>query len=475
MSIIWTNWRAALWGYRYGMPVVVLWGVGLELIVIDRLSAIRSAIHPDAGVTSLLEGGLYLVCLIGALFVLVNEVRVQEREMTAKPLTFCLPGYRQSMRRLSLTAALPWGVLFALVEAALAWKQGHLQRFENSEFFAACLCLGSTFLAGIAMGLAAQASRLSFFKLPWGILVLALTPLGILGVSVGMYVDIDATSFWIGTGAVSLIVIAFCWGRLGNMQCVARGHRAIIEEVMDKRAQVGVKRTAPAWTADLFLVWAERRRPLGLGRYVWASFYRTFGRVLSYWKWALVGAVALSVVLALAPRSVTEIAFAFLGFTAAFVDLTATSNLLLPGGRWERYCATLIAAIATSLLLLALALGIAGLSEMIAIGRGADAGSLGFRFRTAWLACVFVPWLAAGWLRGPILLGFENKVVAGVTGVLIMMAFELPLGIPFKWSAQTRLLFFASACLCGWAVFLLMLRHMCARGSLIEQKVRAGE
>jgi hypothetical protein len=168
-----------------------------------------------------------------------------------------------------------------------------------------------------------------------------------------------------------------------------------------------------------------------------------------------------------------EIVFLLLGFAAAYVDLPVPSDLLLTGGRRERYHGTVVAAVATSLLLLALALAMAALSELIAMGRGAEAHSMGFRFRTAWLACVLVPWMCAFQLRGFPLLQIENRGSVVTRGAVILMAVGLPAEIS-GWPMQVRLLVFAGICLCGWAAFLWAARRVCLRGSLVAQSVRAG-
>lgn len=284
MNIVWTNWKLALWRHRYGGPLALLFLVGFKL-VIDRIGPN----DPDAGLTGLSDNTLYFALLMFLpLSGWLHGVSMHEREMTARPLSFCLPGYRQSLRWLRITAALPWGVFFALMEAPFLWRQWHSPRVENPGLFAVCLSLGSAFLVGAALSLALWGSRLIFSRLQWGILALASFPLGILGFAVWLSVDAHTTSFRVVAAPVGIIVIVFFWLRLGNMRCVARGHRAIIEDAMDKRAQTGVKRTAAPWTGDLFLAWARQYPPLGVYRYVWASLYRTFGLVLSHWKWALV-------------------------------------------------------------------------------------------------------------------------------------------------------------------------------------------
>ena len=470
MRIVWTNWKLALWRHCYAGPLALLFLVGFKLVM-DRIGPN----DPDAGSASVFDSTLYLALLMALpLSGWLHGVSTHERETTARPLSFCLPGYRQSLRRLCVTAAVPWGVFFALMEAPFLWKQWHLLRVGNPGLPDVSLGLGSVFLVGAAASLAVCSSRLVLSRLQWGILALACLPLGILGLIVWLSVDRHTPSFQVVAALVSILVIVFFWLRLGNMQYVARGHRAIIEDAMDKRTQVGVTRTPPSWTGDFFLAWARRSPGLGVRRYVRASLYQTSGLVLSYWKWALAGMLAVSVVLALGTRPVVEIVFASLGLAAVFVDLPATSNMLLPGGRRARYHATVTAALATSLLLGVLALGIAGLSEIVAIGLDTGAESPGFRLRSAWLACVFVPWMCVLQLRASGSVGIVNRASAILVGLPSLVAFRLAFELSGR-PAQLHFLVLASVCLCGWALFLLTLKHVSTRGCLTEQKVRSGE
>jgi hypothetical protein len=101
--------------------------------------------------------------------------------------------------------------------------------------------------------LAVHGARLVFSKLHWGLLALASFPLGILGFVLWLGVEVDDTPVWGTSGLLSVVAIVFFWVRLGDMRCVTRGHRAIIEDAMEKRAQADVKRVAPDWMDDLFL------------------------------------------------------------------------------------------------------------------------------------------------------------------------------------------------------------------------------
>lgn len=470
MNIVWVNCKVALARYRYTGPLTFVC-----VFAFTRLALYQPRpVDPEVGLVNPYDN-----ILLSALFPfllcsgLLHAVLIHQRGVTAKPLAFCLPGYRQSLRGLNFTAALPWGALAALAETSHLWLQWLSPRGEYPGFFEVSLQLGCAFLVGMAISLAVHASRLILSRLQWTILAVASFPLCILGVALWLRPAMHTLFFWGIAALISVPVIVFFWIRLGNMQYVTRGHRIIIDDAMEKRVQAGVKRTTPPWAGEFFLLRMELCSDLGACRYLWGSLYQAFGRVLSYWKWILAGVFLASLALGYAPGSFTQLAFVFLGINASLMELPATSSLLLPGGRRERFYATVLAAVVASLSLLALASVVAGLSEFIDVVLGGDTGSLGARLGSVWLACVVAPWICASQFPGYRLAPIRIASMVIGAGTFGLIAFSVLPGGP-KWPAEMRFLVFASVCLCGWAVFLLTSRHVCLRGALVEQDARPG-
>ena len=474
MRIVWTCWKGAVSREWYHW-IFLLVLVGIVLTLIDGWID-PSTVETDAhGLLAYVRHYPFLALVPFWLLMSVPlRLRREWSESAGKAFSYCLPGYRESLRAVYFLCALPVGLACCLLWMMTQFAVLDPDQSAGPAWQLVVLSALSSFLVGMAAFLAISVSRFVLTPLVWGLLALASFPLGLLGLVVWLGIDVHDTSIWIAVGLVSLIVIVFFWVRLGAMRYVARGHRAIIVDAMDRRTQADVKRTAPDWVDDAFLDWARRYPVLGRERYVWASLYQAFGRILSYWKWVLAVALAVSVTLALTPGFVAEAVFVFLGLMApAFVDPPPTSNLLLPGGRRERYYATISTVVATSLLLLALAVAMAGVSEMVAIARGADVGDLGHRFRSAWLACVFVPWACA--IRIAVKgLGWTERASSVVPFAILAPVVFVHFVDFFEWSVRMRLLFFAGMCFCGWVVFLLAAKYVCTRGALIEQKVWAG-
>lgn len=471
MSIVWTNLKLALWRKRFDVPFAIAFFCTMKMLNAD----VAAPLDPNVEVTSPWNyPWFHLIAFAFIVLLVACGVSIHERQTTAKPLSFCLPGYRQSLRGLVFLAALPCGLFLASLEVPHLWHRTYFTRGVSPEPLDICLRLGGAFLVGTATCVAALASRLVLSRLQWGLLALASFPLGIVAVVVWIGVDAHASVVKSVVGAAGIPVCIFCWIRLGDMRYVARGHRLIIEDAMEERSQIGVKRTAPPWTDGLFLTRAERYPFLGIRRHIWAGLYRAFGPIFSYWRWGLAAVLILSAVLATSFETGVEIAFASLGLLMVMVDLPVNSNLLLPGSRRTRFSATVITVMASSLFLVALAIGMSGFSEVIAVVFDADAGGLSFRLRSIWLACILVPWMAALQLRGHRLMVVENGASAIILVFLLLMIVPTFLGVP-DWPAQNRLLLFVSIGFSGWAVFLLSLRHVCLRGSLIGSRMPSGE
>jgi len=465
MGIVWTHWKVAMARERSEGSSVVFTVVVVVLLVIvtsglpdgemDWRNLIDVARHPVIlSLPFILLGFLPLGC------------HFQVHALTEKTFSFCLPGHRESLRRLYFSCAALGGLVFCLWWMVVGFGLGQSQEAAVSVWPHGVLSALGSFLGGMAILLAISASRLVLHPLVWGVLAFVAIPFGFI-CFFGLFVVCQYPLVPIPIGSVVLI---FFWVRLGKMRYVRRSHRAILNEAMDPRFQLGFARPAPTWVDNLFLGRAEQCRPLGLGRYIWASFYRTFGSVLSYWKWVLSGAILASVGLGLMGRSFAEMMFVSLGLVAATAHLPAASSLLLPGGSREQFWGSVAAGVAMSVLLVALAVVIGGVSEIVALRSGAGAGDVGLRIASAWLACVLVPWMCAQRVGGAGVLRIVNG--AGATVVFFLALLLCGQALDFSaWPTPRRYLVLASILLCGWVLFLVALRQVCRRGCLIGQTV----
>lgn len=467
MSIVWEHWKVGMSREKCGGSSVVFIVLIVFLLVMGGFELPRGEMDWQRLFDAVRRHPSVLFLPLMWLAIVPWSCQLKVGELTQTTLSFCLPGLRESLRKLFFSFAVAFGLTFCLGWMLIGFEPGQSHGATNSVWTYAVLSALGSFLLGMAGSLAVSVLRFVLHPLAWGILALLSIPLGL----IGFYCVLALCEYPFVAIPISATVLVFFWVRLGNMACVRRGHRAILDEAMDPRVLVGFKRPAPAWVDHLFLGRAEQCCPLGLGRHIWASFYRAFGSVLTYWKWILGGAVLASVALGLMPRSVVEVMFVCLGLGAATMNLPVTSSLLLPAGRRERFWGSVAAGIAMSFLLLVVAAIIGGVAEIVALRFGVGASDVGLRIASAWLACVLVPWTCAGRLGGSGVL----RIASG-SGVTLAWLFALVLcGQFFDFFAlptPRRYLVLASVLVCGWAVFVLTLRQGGARGCLVGSRMR---
>ncbi len=382
-------------------------------------------------------------------------------EVARQPFSFCLPGYRQSLRRSCLLAALCAGVGFAPVGLIFLW----ILALRDRNPTAAGICLhginGS--LIGAA-GLMCIGLDLRFIvsSMTWGFIRLLSIPCFFAAV-IAFPALMEYPIFGIPP---AVVVCAVVWVCLGDMSRVARGHRAILEDALERRAQIGNTETVSPWIDGLFRGLMERRRWLSSAGYIWGSLYRAFGLAFSYWIWMLLSIIGAALGLGYAPGWFARMMLVSSGSAALAVHLPiAFDGVLLPLGRRERRYATLAVAIAVSLLFV----GGAGLViactwillTFLPSLWGSPYASLGPR--DIYLPCLLVPWLL-GWR----LLGYRRPRLAGLiasaTMVFAIVAIYL-LGKPdANWPGAAEPILLVALAAGGWPFFLLAL-HDASRGA----------
>jgi len=393
------------------------------------------------------------------LLAVANPFSTVHSDVANTPFSFALPGYRNAVRVMILTDAVLTGIVFAV--GAVLWASS-----EELVWPVTGGCAFTGFFLGVVFCFLHATPRLFPVVMAPGVNVLLSIPFaGAVGIALLSAVACPWL-LWPMAVLACIAVSGFVMVRLSDVLDLAQAHRTIIKDAMSKRAQARVKNRIASRIGEPLLTWARRCRPLGFQRYVWAGVYRAMGPLLAYWKWAPVGVVVLSLILI---EPVAEIAFASLGLLAILVDRPATSNLLLPGGRRERYWATVVVALATSLLFLGLATATAGLSELIALSLGPGAQSPEFRFSSVALAAALVPWVCTLKLCRVGAPKHDERLAPLFFGVtwLVVLRFLLRGGSDFA-------IVLGVAGLCGWGFFVLALRRICAGGYPMTANPRAG-
>ncbi len=410
---------------------------------------------------TVLTGSVQLLLLIP--FAMVPSFAGMYCDIAARPVSFCLPGYRDQARTLILIGAALNGMAFTAFSVSI------FQLDEWNWPFAGWIAFIG-FLVGFAFTLLSAGPH-------YGLLVLSpvvrrvFSIPGVIGILIILAGVIGYPwLIWPVTLLTSVWICIFAWYRLDNAHDVARAHRMTTEDAIAKRAKAGRARMAPGWIHDFFLAQILRHHPLGTWRYIWASFYRTFGPLLFSWRRVLVGAFLLSLLLL---RPVAEVTFVLMGFAATLVDLPVTSSMLLPAGRRERFLATVVVTLALSLLLVVVATATVCFSGMIVMPLGLHARSLGTSLHRVWLACTLVPWVCAWRLRGCGRSRTGNEISTFLYEV-VMLIFPTLVLFTCDWPAQPRYLLFGAVGASGWALFLAVLQYACTRGDLVGPKPLKG-
>jgi hypothetical protein len=434
-----------------------------ERIVLVAVISIPSALALGRGAV------LSVVALL--LVILGGEVVLRLADGVAKPSSFCLPGFRESLRRKYFGIALLLGLgtsAFSLgFEVSFPWHATGVEPIEVS------LHILAAFMLGMVACLALGAGRIILPGSVWRTMV----PLAVLLPLAVPWVFPWALAHPFLTMLVCITASALVWFRLGDMARVKNAQRVIIEDVRRETTPIGITRTPPSpWIEALFRRAMERHRHLGVGRYIWGDLYETFGWLLSRWKWILSVVVILAVAADFVGSHSIEFLFISSGLTGALL-LFSTSTLLTPGGRRERYWATLAIVVAGSLLLVGIATIITLLSEVVAIFLAAGfswGNAHGLLSGTMGPAIVLLPCVVVPATMGVLLLGRRHERIGNILGGLVFISVFATIFWPRKWPDSLRLELYATVFVLGCVLFLFTLRMACRRWDLVGQRPARG-
>ena len=409
-----------------------------------------------------------LISLVAIMIVPLSVPLAGRPEDVARAsFSFCLPGFRESLRRRFFVGATAMGLA---ISVPLLWLALPLhQRQELTGYVDVAdtgLRVVGIFFIGMTIGLMTMGSlRLALSRLAWSILMLMAIPL-VPAAVVLFVVFIEHPLIGIPS---CLALCVFVWFRLGDMRQVKRGHRAIVEDALEQRAQVGVTKTASPQVDSLFHGLMAHRRRFDTIRYIWGSLYRAFGMVFSRWVRMIVLAVVCVVVLGYAPEWLVRAAFMGVGLAAARLHLPVTfDGLWLPVGRRERCYATMATAVVASLLLLVAAVVLTVLSWLFSpLMPDFFGGDL--HYAPIDVRMIGLPPLLVAWVFAVRLFSYRFTFVDTMTGwlvVAVVILFFLFGGREWlEWidgAAAIRIL------AAGWASFLLALRYTYTTGPLAE-------
>jgi hypothetical protein len=383
------------------------------------------------------------------------------------PLSFCLPGFRESLRRRYFGGATMTGLGVSLFVLGLGlWSHRRGSWGTDGNLTYACLQVIGGFLVGMAIGLIVGTPRLILSRLAWNVLMLLSIPLLLAAAAVfPILVEYPIIGIPVCAG-----MCVFVWLQLGEKAILKRGHRMIIEDALEQRAESGGTRTAPGWVDSLFRERMDHRQYLKAGRYVWGGLYEAFGSLFSYWKWILLAVVITSLVLGLVGNEMGGVAAVIcFGFAVRLIRLPVASPVLRPGGRRERYYATFVTALAAAVLLIGAAAAVVVLCRVSAVFLGANlfrGGDHPPDHQSMGLIVLLLPCLLVPAALGIQLMQQEGRGVTWIPWTLSFASVTLLWFWRSTWPEYLRLWFVIAMFVFGWVFFLLTLRAACRRWDL---------
>jgi len=405
-----------------------------------------------------------------------------QKEILSKPFSFCLPGHREIPRQFIFRIGYVVNGLLGL--AFLAHTQ------LQFPYVLLVICAGSFvgmifYLLGVSCVLPSMNS----------IALIGFLPLIILfGVFFELYKPLEAMIIYspVQTIIIGLLICWLAWRWLGqeglarrycgqkvmgiadnwNVEKLRRYHEA---KMVSKSAKSG---TAFADRLNRFFM--SRMRISGFftpGQYIWGHIYMVIGK--SVGSSSALGCMVTVLLFVLMgyfsvpgreDTSMANIIFIAPVFGAAGLNLLPYSNILLPGGRNEKYYASLVSGF-TATLLTTLPIAVMAfisillepvLPDIVLKGHtfGYHAMNINYCFVTLSLMPIS---LVVATL-------FPRRAIVRIIFAIVVMYVWLPFGV-FGLLADSKLFEFRPSIVAGliilsWAVFLVVLRHICMRRCL---------
>jgi len=290
----------------------------------------------------------WFVGLIALAFVVGMCAAVLQMEIMSKPAAYCLPGHRQMVRRFIFTIGVATNLASSLL---FLWYPG-------LPLALAPLVCCSAFFAGLVfyLGGAALALRrkgglacagVIFLMVGGGVLlklrillegVVVGHPVGVIGFGL-----LGAIGAWVLLGEAEL-ARRHClgpwvgFGAIFNRERLRRSPQA-----RDGARWARLKDHPRPWVESFFVGRMSQDGSFGMVRCVWGALYRSYGLVISQWRYAAVVALVLAILLGyVGPHLWTVPIFIPIIVLGAYAfEPPVYSTLLTAGGREERFGSTL--------------------------------------------------------------------------------------------------------------------------------------
>ena len=457
-------------------------------------------VYPMLGVFVLVSIGVPLddpaagegrfIGLIALAFMVGMAVAVLETEILTKPMAFCLPSHRQTVRKFVFSV----GIAANLVGALL------FLFYPGLPFLWRPIVLGSAFFAGLVFYLAGATLTFRYLQAPGfiGLLVFGLFGGRLLGLHIALeWVVVSHPLVVMGAGLLCAVGV---WIYLNNANLARRnclrpwiGYDDLFNREKLRRSQR--HRDAAPWkklkdhprppVEGFFINRMTRSAPLSPARFAWGAVYSSFAILISQWKYPVSLAVFFAAILGyLGPRMSMMPAF-FLPFVIMGTyasQPTVYSALPIVAGRKERFFSTLAVVASGAGLLAVFIAAISLLSVALAsvmpdikfYGLDVSYGAIGIE--AIYMSLAFLPLASAVHLvlyRRPVLMMVMLVGLAYlIAGIVILLQGNSAALVRSLWRDEltplARLAAIAVGVTLCWLIFVVALRHITTKRCLVK-------
>lgn len=398
-----------------------VWLVYVLLAVFVWVAVMVPLDDPEAGAGRFI-GPIALAFLVGMM------AAVLQMEILTKPMTFCLPHERQTVRRFIFVVGLVSNAVGALL----------FLFYPGLPFIWRLLVLVSACAAGLVFYLAG-AIWVFHAKQPMT-LVGFLIAIFFFGQQLGLHIYLENAVVLhpLAVTAIGVLAALAMWHYLGRAELTRRiclrpwiGVVDVFDREKLRRSQ-SMREAAPwaklkdhprPWVENFFLAGMATCRPLGKGRCVWGAVYTAFAVLISQWAGTLVLATIMAMLLGYFGSNFV-IAMASMPVVMGAMAMAPgvlCSSLPTCGGRTERFVSTLVVALTGAVLMTLYMAVVVALSVPLATVMP-EIGWYGLHatYRVVSLLVLYGPWVLMPIIAAIHLIFYRRPIVTVVAFAVVI-------------------------------------------------------
>lgn len=406
-------------------------------------------------------------------------------EVLTKPFSYCLPGHREIPRKFLFCVGLPLSFLWSL---SFLFYPGLI----FIEVIPLCLSAFSVFMIFYWVGVwvVLRFRNWTFIFVLFPLLILGDKSLNVSGLIVQSIVKYPLPVILAG-GAVNFWVWS-CLGRsnLARRYCGILWMGAFDAWNKEKITKISLARLTEMETKNpnsmrvsdrveyFFISRISRAEAGSLPQYIWGSLYRSFGLSFSRQchgggKGIIVMLLSLCFICYMPGRS-RDIIFFMPGLMVVLASLWVHSSLLISGGRRQRFWSGLILAVTRGVLITGVVVLCALLTQLAAkIMPSLTVSGQEFTFNALDLNLSIVPFLMVPFTLTLGLIFHKKPMLAMLFATVFFQILFVSTIVDkltiFGWRAQVGPVAILMMLLCGWTIFIAVLRYISMRCCLVSQ------